>query len=105
MPLSSISKAWICISSRALLAQNSKEGYEYGGKLFEKMVHSGNINQFNYEQMAEVFTHYYIFTYNAIDSEYDNYSHYKEVYTIAHKRLLEAINNQDSISKFLRLWI
>jgi len=91
---------------RALLAQNSKEGYEYGGLSFlKKWVHSGNINQFNYEQMAEVFTHYFIFTYNAFDSEYDNYSHYKEVYTHAHKRLLEAINNQDSISKFLRLWI
>ena len=91
---------------RALLAQNSKEGYEYGGLSFlKKWIHSGNINQFNYEQIAEVFTHYYIFTSNSIDSEYDNYSHYKDVYTIAHTKLLESINNQDSISKFLRLWI
>lgn len=45
---------------RALLAQNSKEGYNYGGiHTLENIVMSRQIKRINYEQQAEIITDYY----------------------------------------------
>lgn len=46
---------------RALLAQHSSSGYDYGGRKHISDIDSHNVFQMlNYEQMAEVMTHYYL---------------------------------------------
>ncbi len=46
---------------RALLAQNSKEGYNYGGiHSLGNVIHSEQIKSINYEQQAEIITDYYL---------------------------------------------
>ncbi len=45
---------------RALLAQNSKEGYKYGGiDALENVLQTEQIKSINYEQQAEMITDYY----------------------------------------------
>lgn len=45
---------------RALLAQNSKEGYDYGGleNLYSKMLNNYVFTEFNFEQQGEIFEDY-----------------------------------------------
>lgn len=90
---------------RSLLAQNSDAGYDYGGYLFLKgWIDHGDINQLNYEQMAEIFSHYYVLC--SEDSFRDpEREAVIRVYRSAVERILFQIGSQDSISSALRLWI
>jgi len=90
---------------RALLAQRSKEGYEYGGLHFlKKWVVDGQINQLNYEQMAEILTHAFIFKSETGENHYSEREKIMAVYDVARQKILDQINDQDSVSRVLRLW-
>ncbi len=47
---------------RAISAQRSKEGYDYGGvnKLYKSMLQNKALTSFNFEQQADIIEHYYV---------------------------------------------
>ncbi|MEZ4909619.1 MAG: hypothetical protein R2774_02030 [Saprospiraceae bacterium] len=49
---------------RAISAQRSKEGYDYGGvsKLYQSMIRGKRLEDFNFEQQAEIIEDYYKIT-------------------------------------------
>lgn len=91
---------------RALMAQNSKEGYSYGGSDF---LHEWNITsdlrKLNYEQMAEVIGHFHLISLRQINDEDDVRLRKLEIYRNAAGNIINAINYQGSISSFFRLRI
>jgi len=91
---------------RALMAQKSREGYNYGGSdyLHEWNMH-GDIRKLNYEQMAEIIGHYHIIKHRHIRSDDKVRKHKLEIYDEAAAHILNGIKNQGSISSFFRLRI